>query len=69
MKSDLEPTLLEYYLILDEWGTNEVTVKVVFAEPLLVSKGVSRDSVGVDIKEPSLFRSSATGEIAPKKKI
>ena len=57
MKSDLDPSQIEYYLTLDEWDTDKVTLKVNFAEPLLVSKGVSRDSVTVDIKEPSLFRS------------
>ena len=57
MKSDLDPSQIEYYLTLDEWNTDKVTLKVIFAEPLLVSKGVSRDSVSVEIKEPSLFRS------------
>ena len=69
MKSDLEPSDLEYYLTLDEWGEDFVKVKVNFAEPLLVSKGLTRDSVVVDIKEPSLFRSKMSGEVVPTKKM
>jgi hypothetical protein len=39
MKSDVDPSDIEYYLILEKWESNDLWVRINFTEPLLVSRG------------------------------
>jgi hypothetical protein len=39
MKSDVDPSDIEYYLILEKWERDELWVRINFTEPLLVSRG------------------------------
>ena len=62
MKSDVDPNDIGYSIILNEWTPSTFDVSVNITTPLLISKGLYRDTLYVKIKDPSLFVSSESGE-------
>ena len=63
MKSDVDPSLIGYNLILNEWTASHLDVKLNITTPLLISIGEESDTVFVKVKNPSLFVSAETGKI------
>ena len=61
-KSDEETDKLGYYLLLEKWTETEFAYKVVFDDPLSISKGQEPDNILLDVKNPGLFISAASGE-------
>jgi hypothetical protein len=39
VKSDVDPSEIEYYLMLEKWEIDDLWVRINFTQPLLVSKG------------------------------
>lgn len=45
----------EFGIILEEWTSEKLAVKLNFSDPLIISQGTSPDSLSVKIKDPELF--------------
>lgn len=61
MKSDVNPEDIEYSILLNEWTPSVFDIAINITTPLLISKGLYRDTLYVKIKNPSLFVSAETG--------
>jgi hypothetical protein len=62
VKSDIEPSDLQYFLTLEQWSERDMWIRINFTEPLYVSKGKYNDAVIIDFKTPQLIRTKVGGK-------
>jgi len=62
-----EESDIQYSLQLQNWNSGEVSIKINFTDPLLISQGESRDSFFMQIDNPDLFVSQKSGKSFNKK--
>ena len=55
LKSDQSPKDVEFYLILKKWDEDHIHIQCNFTNPLEISKGLDRDTVYFNIKNPEMF--------------
>ena len=55
LKSDQSPKDVEFYLILKKWDEDQIHIQCNFTNPLEISKGLDRDTVYFNIKNPEIF--------------
>tara|TARA_B110000285_G_C14829357_1_gene470166 strand:+ start:310 stop:588 length:279 start_codon:yes stop_codon:yes gene_type:complete len=62
LKSDVNPEDVKYFLKIEEWNEDSISILMNFTTPLLISQGLERDEVYMDIINPYLFISKETGQ-------
>jgi hypothetical protein len=63
LKSDQSPKDVEYYLELKKWNEDQIHIQCHFTNPLEISKGLDRDTVYFNIKNPAIFVSQEGGKL------
>lgn len=68
VQSDVNPKKLQYYIEIIEWTTQNLKLKFNFADTSKISQGLMNDKMSIQIKNPTYFASSLSGETykAPK---
>jgi hypothetical protein len=61
VKSDIEPSDLQFFLTLEQWYERDMWIRINFTEPLYVSKGKYNDAVIIEFKTPQLIRTKVGG--------